>query len=77
MDQLEKLMVVTRDAPRWDTYTMDPIIHVYRSRRRVRAQARATRSDKGKKRKIGSQDEMSDSPDSDRAIAAVDSSSDA
>ena len=51
MVQLEKLLVVARDAISWSEYDFSQVVQRYRQKRRVRV-IRQSRKDKGKRRKI-------------------------
>ena len=50
MDMLEKLLIVARDSLPFTEYGFDPVVEVYRKKRRVRA-LRGERADKGKRRR--------------------------
>ena len=50
MDLLEKLLIVARDSLPFTVYDFDPVVEVYRKKRRVRA-LRGERADKGNRRR--------------------------
>mmetsp|Transcript_89311 Transcript_89311/g.149054 ORF Transcript_89311/g.149054 Transcript_89311/m.149054 type:complete len:112 (+) Transcript_89311:208-543(+) len=64
MDQLEKLLVVARDAVSWSEYDFSQVVQRYRQKRRVRV-IRQSRKDKGKRRKIDMDLEAQDSSSDD------------
>ena len=71
MDQLEKLLVVARDAVSWSEYDFSQVVQRYRQKRRVRV-IRQSRKDKGKRRKIDMDLEAQDSSaDSEEELAPM------
>ena len=64
MNQLEKLLVVARDAISWSEYDFRQVVQRYRQKRRVRV-IRQSRKDKGKRRKIDMDLEAQDSSSGD------------
>ena len=66
MDMLQKLLIVAQDKLPFTVYDFDPVVEVYRKKRRVRA-LRGERADKGKRRRHDGGVDETDADDVDDA----------